>query len=96
MKFSAGTLVEVLVTIVLIAGDVAAVGMGNQRVCRDQHFRCPWPQNLNRAKAHTFEDFVAIANRAAGTVSLVDPVTLETMVEYELPNGGEPMYVCAQ
>lgn len=93
IMFSVGTMTTLLTMLAIIVGHVAAVGMGNQRTCRDQRFRCPLPRNMNPAKAHTFEDFVAIANRSGGTVSLVDPDTLETMIEFELPNGGEPMYV---
>lgn len=34
--------------------------------------------------AHIFGNHVAIANRGAGTISLVDPYTLETAIEYTL------------
>ena len=63
------------------------------RTCRDKEFRCPPEKKLARSPAHNFEDFIAVANRNGGTVSLVDPDSLETVVEYPLSDDGEPMYV---
>jgi len=37
--------------------------------------------------------FHAVANRGGGTVSLVDPDAGAVVNDYELPGGGEPMYL---
>lgn len=58
--------------------------------CADEDvYECP---HLDDHPAHAFGGTVAIANRGAGSFSLVDPVTLETVVETMLPDSGEPMY----
>jgi hypothetical protein len=57
--------------------------------CRQSDFTCPF--HLGEDPSHSFGNAVAIANRAAGTISLVDPESLETVTEYLLPDDGEPM-----
>ena len=54
----------------------------------EEDFECP---HLDEYPSHPFGGLVTIANRAAGTVSLVDPVSLKTVTEYHLPDDGEPM-----
>ena len=46
----------------------------------------------SRRRIHNFGGHVAIANRNAGTISLVNPRTLETAASFTLPDNGEPMY----
>ena len=62
---------------------------GKDDECINAYYTCPSPQNMD--PSHAFGDHVAICNRGGGTISLVDPNTLES-TEYELPDEGEPMY----
>lgn len=48
-----------------------------------------------RSPNRGFENFITIANRAAGTISFVNPRSLRSELNYKLANGGEPLYfVC--
>ena len=42
---------------------------------------------------HNFSGFVMVANRGEGTVSFIDPTTLEVATTFALPDSGEPMYI---
>lgn len=42
---------------------------------------------------HNFSGFVMVANRGEGTVSFIDPSTLEVALTFEMPDEGEPMYI---
>eukprot|EP00892_Ulva_mutabilis_P009290 jgi/Ulvmu1/6733/UM030_0068.1 len=42
---------------------------------------------------HEFSGFMMVANRGAGTVSFIDPSSLEVTVTFDMPDEGEPMYI---
>ncbi len=41
--------------------------------------------------SHVFGNYIGVANRAGNTISLVDPSNF-AVVNYTLPDNGEPMY----
>eukprot|EP00892_Ulva_mutabilis_P009284 jgi/Ulvmu1/6728/UM030_0063.1 len=42
---------------------------------------------------HGFTGFVMVANRGSGTVSFIDPASLEVNATLDMPDEGEPMYI---
>lgn len=42
---------------------------------------------------HEFSGFMMVANRGEGTVSFIDPTSLEVTTTLDMPDDGEPMYI---
>lgn len=42
---------------------------------------------------HNFSGFMMVANRGEGTVSFIDPESLEVTTTFTMPDDGEPMYI---